>query len=174
MKDYDWNRIRTVYITGTDSYRALCGKFGVPKSTLMKRGRAENWVGQREEYQRNLVAKVGERTAESEASKLIALREASDNLTEELISRTADMSDCTAKDILDYTRALKDLTATARNLYDLPSQAERESQRISAERLEIERKRLSAVDTDASVKVIFSGGEDLREGKEDNYDRTDN
>lgn len=169
-KDYDWNTIRTVYITGADSYRALCKRFGVPESTLMKRGKLENWVEQRRDYQRKLIAKVGEKTAESEAYKLVKLKESNDNLTNELARRTADMTDCAPKDILDYTRALKELTATARNLYDLPSLSEREAQRMASERLEIDRRRVSVMDSDTSVKVIFAGGEDLREGPENGID----
>lgn len=166
-KDYDWNTIRTVYITGTESYRALCKKYNVPESTLMKKGKLEDWYGKRKEYQKELIAKVGEKTAEATAEKLYSLQKAADNLAEEMERRTADMNECSAKDILDYTKAVRELTATLRNLYEIPSLSEREAQSIAAERLKIERKRVSAMDVDKSVKVIFEGGEDLREEFED-------
>ena len=168
--DYDWNTIRTVYITGTDSYRALCKKYNVPESTLMKRGRKEDWCKQRKEYQNKLTAKVREKTANAAASKLFKLQKAADNLADEMAKRTDNMELCTARDVLDYTKSVRELTAAIRNLYDLPTAAEKEAQRIAAERLEIERKRASSMDIDKSIKVIFEGGEDLREESEDESD----
>ncbi len=170
--DYDWNTIRTVYITGTDSYNALSKKFDVPMTTIAKRGRKEDWSGQRKAYQKKLVKKVNEKVANSAASKLFKLQNVTDNLVGKMtkMSEKFDVEESSARDILDLTKAVRELTVVIRDLYDLPTAAEKEAQRIAAERLEIERKRASSMDIDKSIKVIFEGGEDLREESEDESD----
>ena len=77
------------------------------------------------------------------------------------------MKECTSKDVLDYTKSVRELTAAIRNLYEIPTAAEKEAQRIAAERLKLEKERLKANDGDNSVTVVFEGGEDLREGAAD-------
>lgn len=182
-KDYDWNTIRTVYITGTDSYRALCKKYDVPESTLMKRGRKEDWCKQRKEYQNKLTAKVREKTANSAASKLFKLQNVTDNLVGKMakMSENFDVEESSARDILDLTKAVRELTAAIRNLHDLPTAAEKEAQKIARERLKLEKERLqiekerikAANDNDNSITVVFEGGEDLREGAASEDDTED-
>ena len=63
-----------------------------------------------------------------------------------------------SKAIKDFTGALKDMTLVLRNLHSLPTQAEAEAQRIAAERLELEKRKLAAQDkTDTKIEVVFSG-----------------
>lgn len=161
--DYDWNTIRTAYITGTESTCVIAERFNVPRSTLVKRSAKEGWPKKRKAYQMDVVKKATDKAANKLSTKLIKLQKAADNLADEMAKRTDNMDSCTAKDVLDYTKSVRELTAAIRNLYDLPTAAEKESQRIASERLEIERKRADSMDVDKSVRVVFEGGEDLRE-----------
>lgn len=65
------------------------------------------------------------------------------------------------KALKDLTTVLKDLTGLMRNLYGLPTQAEAEAQRIAAERLAMDKKKVeSAADNTGRIEVVFAAGED--------------
>lgn len=65
------------------------------------------------------------------------------------------------KALKDLTVVLKDLTGLMRNIYGLPTQAEAEAQRIAAERLAMDKKKLeSAADNTGRIEVVFAAGED--------------
>lgn len=73
----DWLKIKTEYINGHDSYRALAKKYGVSESTLGKKAVAEGWAAERE-TQRNKIEtetqqKAAEKIAESE-SQILAIK----------------------------------------------------------------------------------------------------
>ena len=64
------------------------------------------------------------------------------------------------KALKDLTTVLKDLTGLMRNLYGIPTQAEAESQRIAAERLKLEQRKVDSADqTDKSIEVVFTGAD---------------
>ena len=165
--DYPWNDIKMAYITGTESTYVLADRFDVPRGTLSKRSAKEGWPKERKKYQKSVVEKATKKAANKLSSKLTKLQIAADNLANEMEKRTSDMKKCTSKDVLDYTKSVRELTAAIRNLYEIPTAAEKEAQRIAAERLKLEKERLKANDGDNSVTVVFEGGEDLREGAAD-------
>lgn len=47
-----WETIQQDYVTTDSSYAALARAYGVPRSTLRRRAKAENWQRQREEFRR--------------------------------------------------------------------------------------------------------------------------
>ena len=65
------------------------------------------------------------------------------------------------KAIKDLTGALKDMTLVLRNLNNLPTQAEAEAQRIAAERLKLEQRKVDAAEKadgiDKSIVVRLEG-----------------
>lgn len=175
-KDYDWNTIRTTYITGTDSYSALSKKFNVSITTITKRGKTEGWVNERKIYQKKLISKVREKTVNSAASKIFKLQNVTDNLVGKMekMSERFDVEESSARDILDLTKAVRELTTAIRDLHDLPTAAEKEAQKIARERLQLEKERIKAGnDDDKSITVVFEGGEDLREGAASEDDTED-
>ena len=65
------------------------------------------------------------------------------------------------KAIKDMTAVLKDLTALMRDLYNIPTQAQAEAQRIAAERLELEKRKVDAADNDSDgIEITFNAGEE--------------
>ena len=73
--------------------------------------------------------------------------------TEEQTFRKTD-----TKALKDITGVLKDLTSLMRDFYNIPTPAQAEAQRIAAERLELDRRRLDAdAETDAEITVNFIG-----------------
>ena len=43
----DWKRIKAEYIAGGTSYRKLCTKYGVSRTTLQRKAKDEDWLGLR-------------------------------------------------------------------------------------------------------------------------------
>ena len=73
--------------------------------------------------------------------------------TEEQTFRKTD-----TKALKDITGVLKDITSLMRDFYNIPTPAQAEAQRIAAERLELDRRRLDAdAETDAEITVNFIG-----------------
>lgn len=65
------------------------------------------------------------------------------------------------KALKDMTAVLKDLTALMRDLYNLPTQAQAEAQRIAAERLELDKRKAEAADSDTDgIEITFNAGEE--------------
>ena len=65
------------------------------------------------------------------------------------------------KALKDLTGAVKDLLYSVRNLYGLPTQGEREAQRIAAERLEMDRRKAQLdEDSDKTITVELKGLEE--------------
>lgn len=64
-------------------------------------------------------------------------------VTEEMgnVVREKEFEKVDTKALKDATNVLKDLTAMVREFYDIPTPAQRESQRIAAARLELERQK---------------------------------
>jgi hypothetical protein len=72
------------------------------------------------------------------------------------VERQFDKVDTRA--IKDMTGALKDMTLVLRNLHNLPTQAEVEAQRIAAERLKLEQRKIAMLennDEDDDTGVIM-------------------
>jgi len=57
-KNRDWNKIKAEYITTNTSYAKLSQKHGVPQSMIRKRGAAEEWVKQRNDFRTKTVTKA--------------------------------------------------------------------------------------------------------------------
>lgn len=74
--------------------------------------------------------------------------------TEERTFRKVD-----TKALKDLTAVLKDLTGLMRDFYNIPTQAQAEAQRIAAERLELEKKKAAAADSEESgdITVVLEG-----------------
>ena len=97
-------------------------------------------VDRKESYASPLIDEDGE-TAISERS-----------WTEEKIFSKVD-----TKALKDLTSVLKDLTGLMRDFYNIPTPAQAEAQRIAAERLELDRRKAEANDTDDSIEVVIAG-----------------
>lgn len=73
MADVDWKAIKMEYVTSDISQRNLAEKHGVPYGTLKRKCADEKWVSERESYERKVVAKTLEKTANRESNKLAKL-----------------------------------------------------------------------------------------------------
>lgn len=183
-KDVNWQRIKVAYVTGQMSYRDLARKHKLQPNAISRKGREEEWPRLRREYREKAAAKAIDKENVNEAerlSKLIRAEDAMEDVVVKLFSdaqqfyrhividgqghseeRIFDKVDTRA--IRDLTGALKDLTYVRRNLDGLPTQAEKEAQRIAAERLKMDQKKAEMDEgTDKNITVELLKAEEYAE-----------
>ena len=180
MDIINWDEIRAVYVTTDQSTTVLARKYDVSLSQLQKRCRLDGWVAARMAFRAQAAAKAVDQAVDVEADRLGKIINAANSMaavienvykdpeqfhrhlvvnmdvTEE---RTFDKVD--TKAIRDMTVAIKDMTLVLRNLHNLPTQAEVEAQRIAAERLKLEQRKVDAAEkadqVDKSIVVKLEG-----------------
>ena len=176
----NWTKIRNEYITGKLSIKALAEKHGVPYKTLSGISVQQSWTKKRKAHREKVAARALEKAEEKQANELAALMESTDSLIGAITSALRDPQQlhrhivsigCGAeveeriydkvdtKAVRDLTAALKDLAQLQREFYNLPTPAQAEAQRIAAERLELERRKVEAaaggVDEDDETGVVL-------------------
>ena len=72
MAKVNWDAVRTEYVTGAKSLRALAEKYGIAPSTIYERSSKEGWAARRRAFRSKAVAKAEEK-AEDELAEAIAL-----------------------------------------------------------------------------------------------------
>lgn len=185
----NWELIEAEYITSRISHAKLAEKHGVPIATVSKRARKQKWAAKRRAYKDRVVEKVTQKVASSvirrDYAKLVRLQNAADRMAAHLEKATGDddqfrrhvviLSDgmdgshaeCNvyekydARAMRDMSTAIRDMTATMRNLYQLPTDAEIEAQKIAREKLKLEtekaaREKYGPDDDDTGVVQIAS------------------
>lgn len=187
MREIDWNALKAEYVTGTMTYRQLARDRGVSSTALSDHGKKEGWAELRRQYRIEAAQKAIDSEVDNEAERLAAVIKAANSMqgvilkvlgddkqffrhlvqdeiynedvgaavktTEERIYKKAD-----TRAIRDLTGAIRDMTSVLRNLYNLPTQAEREAQRIAAERLNLDKRKADADEqVDKSITVRLTG-----------------
>lgn len=177
----DWKPIKTEYVTTRCSYRQLSDKYGVSVGLISKVANREQWREQRERFSNKCMQKVAEKAENREVNRLSRLIKATTKaidvameafeddkqfnryiVTEgygpgmtETSEKVFDKVD--TKALKDLTGVLKDLTSLMRDFYNIPTAAQAEAQRIAAERLELEKRKADAGESDGGgVEIVFS------------------
>lgn len=193
----DWEAIKTEYVTGSDNLRSFADRYGITRQAVENRSRKEGWVAMRKAFRQEAVETAITEHVSVEAERLGKIITSAQKMADVLEGVFKDekqfhrhivtdtfISEDGGKDILtvekefekvdsraikDLTGALKDMTLVLRNLYNLPTQAEAEAQRIAAERLKLEQRKVDAAEkadqVDKSIVVMFDSG-DLEEFKQ--------
>lgn len=184
MELINWNEIRAVYVSSNLSTKALAKRFSVGISQLQKKCSVEGWVAQRMAFRAQAAAKAVDEAIDIEADRLGKIINAANSMAaviegvysdpeqfhrhivldmDTMVEKQFDKVD--TKAIRDMTAAIKDMTLVLRNLHNLPTQAEAEAQRIAAERLKLEQRKVDAAEkageVDKTVVVRLEG--DLEE-----------
>ena len=63
----DWKKLKAEYIAGGTSYRKLAEKYGVPRSNIERRAKAEKWTELRGQAEVKAEAKIVESVSEKNA-----------------------------------------------------------------------------------------------------------
>lgn len=164
MTNKEWEKIRTEYATSDLSFRALSEKYGVSHVAISKRAKAENWRDDRAKGMKKTVEAVNrsiDRIAEDKAVSVAEELTGALGITAKALAKAEillNSDDISGRDLKGITGAIKDCVELMRDFYGIPTQAQAEAQRIAAERLELERKRLElgiAPAEGSSVEITF-------------------
>lgn len=178
----DWTAIKTAYVTSTKSYRTIAKEFGMSFGGVSQKGREDGWPALRKAYQEEAACRAIANEVDNEANRLGKIIEAANSMSDVIHDVFADadqfhrhiVQDKNGDDIStverrfekvdsraikDLTGALKDMTLVLRNLYNLPTQAEAEAQRIAAERLNLDKRKADMDNSaDKTIKVVLADG----------------
>ena len=151
----DWNAIKTEYITTNTSYRKLAEKHGIHYKVISERGKAEEWVQLRKQYQDETLTKTVEAIAQQEIDRAARVRTVADKLLDkiEAMVDAAEPTDMTAKAIRSLTAAVKDLREIQGIKSDLD--AREQEARIAKLRKEAEKDDDGGADV---IEVVFAAG----------------
>ena len=81
----NWRKIKAEYISGRESQRALAEKYGVSRSTLIRRANKEHWTQKRKAADTESEKKVQEKTAEIISDNAVLLERAKTGLLRRVV-----------------------------------------------------------------------------------------
>lgn len=155
----DWNKIKAEYIAGGTSYRKLCTKYGVSRTTLQRKAKDENWLGLRSQTEAKTETEIVNTVSEQNAK----IDETYFRCVDKLMKKAEDLIDSTP--IWQPTN-LKDMATTMKYLKEckgIKSEADMREQEARIAKLQKE-----AMEEDngtTEIKVTF-GGASSEEAKE--------
>jgi hypothetical protein len=106
----DWKAIKTEYIAGGTSYRKLCEKYGVSRTTLQRKAKDEKWVELRSQVESKAETKIVDVLSKKQAKtteKIIAVADKLLDKIEEII------------DLVQDTQGIKHLTSAIKDIKDI-------------------------------------------------------
>ena len=187
--DINWDALKTLYATTQLSLNDLAKRERLKLHTVQERSRKDGWVAARMAFRTQAVAQAVDIAVDNEANRLAKIISAANSMAAVIEAVYQDpeqfqrhvvvdtvMDESGSKDVLtvekqfravntkavrDMTAAIKDMTLVLRNLHNLPTQAEAEAQRIAAERLKLEQRKVEAAESanqvDKSIVVKLEG-----------------
>ena len=182
-----WEEIKMEYITSNIGYRELSAKNGISVSSLAPKAKREKWSELRAKYRadatRKSIQKIASRRAQKREDRLFKLQDAADGMGEVLLKIVNDVEQFRrhivteglgggatkieerifdkydTKAIKDLTGAMRDLAIVLRNVYDIPTESEKQTMDIASARLLLEQAKADAGNnTDKTVVVRFDDG----------------
>lgn len=105
----DWNKIKAEYIAGGTSYRKLCAKYGVSRTTLQRKAKDENWLDLRSQAE----ARTESIIVEGISKKSAKIDEKFYSLVDKLMQRAEETIENTP---VWSVNALKEMSTALKNL----------------------------------------------------------
>ena len=161
----DWEKIRAEYVTGNDSYEQLAARHDMHKSQLGKKAKEEGWPAQRAAYRKSVADATMRKKRYKDSEKLVGLMDAADKLIghvqrmmddqdqfrRQVDSRWVKVTDgvvehrkaefltdkVDTKALVNAARALNEATRAVRDLYNLPTQAEKDKKALEEKKLRL-------------------------------------
>lgn len=148
----DWKKIKAEYIAGGTSYRKLAEKYGVPRSNIERRAKAEKWTKLRGQAEGKAEAKIIETVSKKQAARADKIIDVADMLLDKI-------SELVAVGVTD-TQGLKHLTSALKDLKEIKgfkSEADMREQEARIAKLVKEAAETEA-DSNKEVVVTIEGG----------------
>lgn len=152
MSCYDWNKIRTEYITGNVSYRKLCEKYDIPFTTLQYRARKEGWTKDKRKHSDKIVTKMVDKVEKEKIDYRSTLYDLAYNVAQQLVDVTKDK---TIEELLCIGIKPRDITGAIKDLGDIlhvKSEADLREQEARIKKLQ---KEVEADNMDREIKVVI-------------------
>ena len=149
----DWKKIKAEYIAGGTSYRRLCEKHGVSRTTLQRKAKEENWVGLRSQAEAKTASKIVNAISDKSAKideKYFSLVDKLMQKAEETIESTRVWS---AKTLKEMSTALKYL----KECKGVKSELDLREQEARIKNLE---QQVQKSDDTPQITVVFETNED--------------
>ena len=148
----DWNAIKTEYIAGGISYRKLCEKYGVPKTTLERKAKDEKWTELRRQAEGKTEAKIVNAISRQNAKiddKYFRLIDKLFDKAEEVIENMSEWQPYTLKEMATAMKYLKECKG-------VKSDADLREQEARIAKLQKDAEKND--DTVNEINVVFSAG----------------
>ena len=147
----DWKRIKAEYIAGGTSYRKLCEKYGVSRTTLQRKAKDEKWLALRSQAEAKTETKIIEAVSDDAAEKAVDIIDVADKLLDKIY----ELMDTVSLD----TQSMKHLTSALKDLKDIKgykSAIDLKEQEARIEKLRREAQRED--DTTNEIEIVFNAG----------------
>jgi hypothetical protein len=148
----DWGKIKTEYIAGGTSYRKLAKKYDVPKTTLERRAKNENWLGLRGQAEDKAETKIVDAISKKQAKTSEKIIDVADKLLDKIDSIIGTIND---------TQGLKHITSALKDIKDIKGFKSEADIREQEARIAKLQKDAQAEEKDAEIKVVMES--DLEE-----------
>ena len=146
----EWSNIKAEYIAGGTSYRKLCAKYGVSRTTLEKKARDEKWTDLRRqahgEAEANIVNAVSKNSAKIDTKYFDLVNKLFDK-ADEVIANTPVWTVNSLKEMATAMKYLKECKG-------VKSEADIREQEARIKNLE---KQAEAEEKDTEIKVTIEG-----------------
>lgn len=151
----DWKKIKAEYISGGTSYRKLCEKYGVSRTTLQRKAKDEKWLELRSQTEAKTESKIVEAVSDIEAEKAIDIIDVADKLIDK-IYELIDASLKNPQGIKNLTSALKDL----KEIKGVKSEADKREQEARIDKLRKDAEREDNSINEIEVVLTAAGPEE--------------
>jgi transposase-like protein len=148
----DWKRIKAEYIAGGTSYRKLCEKYGVSRTTLQRKAKDEKWCELRSQAEAKTETKIIESVSDKEADKVSRIITVADKVLAKI------------EDVLEFvqdTQSIKHITSALKDLKEIKgfkSDADMREQEARIRNLERQ-----AEANDSNEDIVVQIGSDAEE-----------
>lgn len=105
----DWKKIKAEYIAGGTSYRKLCDKYGVSRTTLERKAKEEKWSELRRQAEAKSEAKIIDSVSKHNAKTALKICTVADKLLEKIAYTLDNVEVLDSQSIKHFTSALKDI-----------------------------------------------------------------
>jgi hypothetical protein len=146
----DWNLIKTEYIAGGTSYRKLCEKYGVSRTTLQRKAKDEQWCKLRSQAEAKAETKIVDRVSNQQASTANKIV----NVADKLLDKISVIIDRVDKPI-----EIKDLSVAIKNIKDIKGIKSDIDLREQEARIRSLEKQLEKTDDDTQIVITFGNEE---------------
>ncbi len=149
----DWKKIKAEYISGGTSYRKLCAKYGVSRTTLERKAKEGNWAALRRQAEDKTEAKI----VESVSDKGAQVDKKYFSLVDKLLSKAEEVIDKTPVWQIGSIKEMATALKYIKECKGVKSEAEIREQTARIANLE---RQAETEDTHTEVTVVFEGAED--------------